>query len=61
MESKSLFGLIYAVALVILFVDTNVFLVRRSYEEDALMKKEFGKEWDEWSRRVPARVIPFVL
>jgi protein-S-isoprenylcysteine O-methyltransferase Ste14 len=28
--------------------------------EDELLKKEFGKKWDEWAKRVPYRIIPGV-
>ncbi|KAF5323799.1 hypothetical protein D9619_012949 [Psilocybe cf. subviscida] len=27
-------------------------------EEDDVIKKEFGKEWEEWARRVPYMLIP---
>ena len=29
--------------------------------EDAILKKEFGKDWDEWAKAVPYRLIPGVL
>ncbi|KAF9465726.1 hypothetical protein BDZ94DRAFT_1188752 [Collybia nuda] len=35
-------------------------LLRRMSVEDAALKKEFGKEWTEWSRRVPYSLIPRV-
>lgn len=28
--------------------------------EDALLKNRFGKEWDDWAKRVPYRLIPYV-
>ncbi|KAF9802616.1 hypothetical protein IEO21_09867 [Rhodonia placenta] len=34
--------------------------LRRAPLEDALLKREFGKEWEQWSKRVPYRMIPFV-
>ncbi|KAF8884277.1 hypothetical protein CPB84DRAFT_1789260 [Gymnopilus junonius] len=34
-----------------------VTLMRMGHEDEAL-KKTFGKEWDEWARRVPHRIIP---
>ena len=27
-------------------------------QEEALMKKEFGKEWEDWAKRVPYKLIP---
>ncbi|KDQ51236.1 hypothetical protein JAAARDRAFT_211203 [Jaapia argillacea MUCL 33604] len=36
-------------------------LTFRTYAEDAMMRKEFGKEWDEWARRVSYRVLPGVF
>ncbi|KDQ51226.1 hypothetical protein JAAARDRAFT_81522 [Jaapia argillacea MUCL 33604] len=35
-----------------------VALARRPLKEDDMMKKEFGKEWDEWAGRVPYRLFP---
>ncbi|KDQ51244.1 hypothetical protein JAAARDRAFT_62651 [Jaapia argillacea MUCL 33604] len=35
-------------------------LVRRIPAEDAMMKKEFGKDWDDWARRVPYKLLPGV-
>ncbi|KAL0577262.1 hypothetical protein V5O48_004719 [Marasmius crinis-equi] len=32
----------------------------RANDEDALMKKEFGAQWEEWRQRVKYRVLPFV-
>ncbi|KZS99968.1 uncharacterized protein LAESUDRAFT_745986 [Laetiporus sulphureus 93-53] len=37
-----------------------VSLVHRSYDEDRLLKKQFGEEWEEWAKRVPCRVIPYI-
>lgn len=35
-------------------------LAARSLSEDDVLKKEFGKEWVEYARRVPWRMLPFV-
>jgi len=32
----------------------------RAAEEDRLLKKEFGKEWDQWAARTKYRLIPYV-
>ncbi|EGO19265.1 hypothetical protein SERLADRAFT_479650 [Serpula lacrymans var. lacrymans S7.9] len=37
---------------------TTISLFRRCPKEDQMMKKEFGREWDEWSSRVKYWVIP---
>lgn len=37
------------------------FLMRfRINDEDAMLKKNFGKEWEDWASRVPYKVIPWV-
>ena len=36
-------------------------LLTRIPVEDAIMKKEFGKHWDEWANAVPYRLFPGVL
>ena len=33
-------------------------LFRRLSKEDEMMMKTFGKEWDEWARKVPDRILP---
>jgi protein-S-isoprenylcysteine O-methyltransferase Ste14 len=38
-----------------------VVLPRRMPVEDAILKREFGKDWDEWAKAVPYRLIPGVL
>jgi protein-S-isoprenylcysteine O-methyltransferase Ste14 len=45
----------------VLLVETVIvvtILVRRAREEDEMLKQTFGKEWEEWARRVPANFIP---
>lgn len=36
----------------------TVALVPRMKREDAILKRAFGKEWEEWVQRVPYRLIP---
>jgi protein-S-isoprenylcysteine O-methyltransferase Ste14 len=31
---------------------------RRPIVEDEMLKKEFGKKWDEWAKKVPYRLVP---
>lgn len=35
-------------------------MVVRAPQEDALLRKEFGAQWDEWARRTPSKMVPFV-
>ncbi|KAH9933159.1 uncharacterized protein BXZ73DRAFT_77323 [Epithele typhae] len=35
-------------------------LFKRVRLEDALMKKTFGKEWDEWVKRTPCAILPWI-
>ncbi|KAI0325255.1 ICMT-domain-containing protein [Cubamyces sp. BRFM 1775] len=34
--------------------------VRRVPKEDAVLKKEFGEQWDEWKKKTPYALIPYV-
>ena len=29
-------------------------------DEDAMLRKKFGEEWDEWARRTRYRLVPYV-
>ncbi|KAF8176310.1 hypothetical protein BJ912DRAFT_987386 [Pholiota molesta] len=49
------------IGIVPMFITMGIFatiVVRRPKEEDKMLKKEFGKQWDVWARRVPYRLIP---
>ena len=35
-------------------------LCARARQEDAMLRKEFGVKWDEWAKKTPWKVIPFV-
>ncbi|KZT70879.1 hypothetical protein DAEQUDRAFT_737237 [Daedalea quercina L-15889] len=35
-------------------------MIMRCSQEDMLMRKQFGEIWDEWARRVPYRLVPFI-
>ncbi|KAF8153192.1 hypothetical protein B0H34DRAFT_662466 [Crassisporium funariophilum] len=35
-----------------------VAIFRRTPTEDKILKDNFGKQWEEWARRVPARLFP---
>jgi len=36
-------------------------ILSRAPVEDSLLRKQFGKEWEDWAERVPYRVIPGVF
>ena len=35
-------------------------LCARTRQEDVMLRKEFGAQWDEWAHRTPWRVVPFI-
>ncbi|PPR01326.1 hypothetical protein CVT24_006328 [Panaeolus cyanescens] len=48
--------------LIIMFTATAyMLLINRPPQEDKVMKAAFGKEWDDWARDVPYRVIPGIF
>lgn len=38
-----------------------VMLKRRWEKEDEMLRNEFGKQWNEWAKRVPCAVLPGVI
>lgn len=50
------------IGLLATFVGQTLFtlmgLMKRMREEDGLLRKEFGAEWDEWAKRVPYLLLP---
>ncbi|KAF7977404.1 hypothetical protein HWV62_4037 [Athelia sp. TMB] len=38
-----------------------VMFAKRAEKEDAMLKSKFGGEWDDWAKRVPAKLVPFIL
>ncbi|TFK54019.1 ICMT-domain-containing protein [Heliocybe sulcata] len=36
-------------------------VVARVPKEDEMLKKRFGQEWEDWARKVPNRLIPWVF
>lgn len=39
---------------------TALGMLFRCSKEDALMRKQFGEQWDEWAGRVRYRLVPFI-
>lgn len=37
-----------------------LYLYRRMNQEDAMLEKHFGKEWKDWTKRVPYKIVPWV-
>lgn len=60
-NAQSIAGTVYAVWMMLHYSDTNVFLIRRSFEEDTLLRREFGKDWDKWAQSVRWNVIPYII
>ena len=44
----------------IFYVVVAVLLLLRVPKEDQVMRNQFKGQWDEWAKRTPYRVIPFV-
>ena len=43
-----------------LFVAT-VLMPSRAGREDAVLREEFGKEWEAWARQTPYKLVPYVF
>ncbi|KAI9447525.1 hypothetical protein H4582DRAFT_7552 [Lactarius indigo] len=54
-------GQMYAVCWVGMEAYVLSSILCRTPTEDALLRKQFGAEWDAWAARVQYRVIPFVF
>jgi protein-S-isoprenylcysteine O-methyltransferase Ste14 len=61
LNARSTLGVLYRFLYFTLYADASVFGVRRSFTEDKLLKQKFGKEWDDWAKRVRWNVLPYVL
>ena len=60
-NTQSALSILFAAYVAVHYVDVVIFLIRRSFVEDKMLKKEFGKDWDEWAKNVPYNVIPYIL
>jgi len=56
-----LVGKVFVVFMVVLHGYVLYVLLSRMANEDKMMRKEFGRQWDEWAKRVPYRLVPGVL
>ena len=57
---KTLLGKGIACAATVFLALAALRLFRRVGEEDQMLKKEFGEEWEEWAKKTPYRLIPYV-
>ena len=55
---RSFLGRGAALIQVVLMLAVSSGLVARMTIEDDALRKTFGKQWDEWARRVPYKLIP---
>ncbi|KAL7283933.1 hypothetical protein ACG7TL_001205 [Trametes sanguinea] len=53
-------GKVVASTIVAYLSFVTVSLLSRMAKEDAVLRKEFGPQWEEWARRTPYRLIPYV-
>lgn len=58
---STLLGQLYAMCWCAMEAYVLSSIMARAPTEDALLKKQFGAEWDAWAARVPYRVIPGVF
>ncbi|KAJ8516042.1 hypothetical protein ONZ45_g6590 [Pleurotus djamor] len=58
--SATVLGQMILLVVAVVMVLITSALVKRTWTEDALMKQNFGPEWDAWAERVPYRLIPGV-
>jgi protein-S-isoprenylcysteine O-methyltransferase Ste14 len=61
LDVKGVFGFLYVFGQVGFFIEAIPWVVRRSFVEDEVLKRKFGKEWEEWARKVRWNVIPYIL
>lgn len=57
---NTLWGKVVAGSATAFLASVALRLFRRVYEEDKMLKNEFGDEWDEWAKKTPYRLIPYV-
>ena len=57
---KTLWGKGVACSATAFLVSVALRLFWRVDEEDRMLKDEFGAEWDEWAKKTPYRLIPYV-
>ncbi|CDO72822.1 hypothetical protein BN946_scf185002.g7 [Trametes cinnabarina] len=53
-------GQVVASAILAYLASVTVSLLSRMAKEDAVLRREFGSQWEEWAKRTPYRLIPYV-
>jgi protein-S-isoprenylcysteine O-methyltransferase Ste14 len=51
-------GLTYILAFAVFMIGLEVAVLLRIEKEDAMLRKNFGKEWEDWAKRTPYAIIP---
>lgn len=57
---NSLIGVCVASLWVALNVESATFFVSRAELEDQVLQNEFGLKWEEWRKRTPCKLIPYI-
>lgn len=53
-------GIVAALVWALILKSVDVMLLARISKEDAVLRKEFGVQWDSWAKKTPYKLIPFV-
>ncbi|KAI0674671.1 hypothetical protein C8Q78DRAFT_966488 [Trametes maxima] len=53
-------GKLLAVCIVGYLTFVTISLLRRMAKEDTVLRNEFGAKWEDWSKKTPYRLIPYV-
>lgn len=53
-------GLGAVTACVLIGLAVMASLLLRMPSEDAILRRQFGREWEEWARKVPYRIAPVI-
>ena len=56
----TLAGRLVAGGIVLQHANVAASMMGRLAQEDAMLQKTFGDRWEEWARRTPCRLIPFI-
>ena len=56
----TLVGRLVAGGIVLQHANVAASMMGRVAQEDAMLQKTFGDRWEEWARRTPCRLIPFI-
>ena len=57
---QTFLGRAAGVACLVHIAAVAVGMVGRTKQEDEMLREEFGEEWEEWAKRTPHRLIPYV-